>query len=244
MTPQQLSLDAASVTRGLGVTACLLIFSSMGIMLVAHFVGHESVYWLVQLFYLNHETNIPSGFSTFLLLFASVLIALIAVLKKKHGERFVWHWAILSCGFLVMAVDEAWSFHERLGGPVRKLAGEETIGIFRFVWVIPGIAAVLVLALFFLNFLLHLPAKTRSAFLIAAALYLGGALGVETIGGHFADMGFHNLTYSMIVTVEESLEMAGAILFIQALLMYIADNHTEVHFRFENAPEKVGGDMV
>ena len=41
------------------------------------------------------------------------------------------------------------------------------------------------------------------------------------------------MTYRMIVTIEESLEMAGLIIFIWALLKYIAENYKEVRFRFD-----------
>jgi len=114
------------------------------------------------------------------------------------------------------------------------MLGDGDLGIFYFAWVIPGIALVLVLGLFFLRFLLSLPATTRRRFLIAATLYLGGALGVELIGGQYAELhGFESFTYSMIATVEESLEMAGLILFIRALLKYCAESYKEVGFRFE-----------
>ena len=68
---------------------------------------------------------------------------------------------------------------------------------------------------------------------MAATIYIGGALGTELIGGHYADLhGNNTWTYSMIVTVEESLEMAGLIVFIWALLKYCADNFKEVQFQF------------
>ena len=48
----------------------------------------------------------------------------------------------------------------------------------------------------------------------------GGAIGVELIGGRYLELhGVENLTYAMITTVEESLEMAGVIIFIWALLV-------------------------
>lgn len=68
---------------------------------------------------------------------------------------------------------------------------------------------------------------------MAATLYLGGAIGVEMAGGRYAELhGTNNWTYSMIVTVEESLEIAGLIVFIWALLKYCTDNYKEVRFRF------------
>lgn len=199
----------------------------------AYLTGHTHVHGLVPLFYVDAERNIPTGFSTLLLLLAALLLAVITVLKRKQTGFPVSYWAVLSFGFLFMAADEAWSFHEGLMEPMRQLLGDGKLGVLYFAWVIPGIALVLVLALFFLRFLLRLPAKTRLNFLLAATLYIGGTIGVELIGGRFAELhGIRNLTYSMIVTVEESLEMAGVIIFIWALLVYIADNCKEVRFQF------------
>ena len=45
----------------------------------------------------------------------------------------------------------------------------------------------------------------------------------------------------MIPTVEESLEMAGVIIFIWALLKYIAENYKEVRFRFDGDHVNSGG---
>jgi hypothetical protein len=96
----------------------------------------------------------------------------------------------------------------------------------------------MVFGLSYLKFLLHLPAKTRWRFVVAATLYLGGAIGMELIGGRYADLhGMENLAYSMTATVEESLEMAGVIVFIYTLLNYIADNYQEIRLRLDNFEE-------
>ena len=122
-----------------------------------------------------------------------------------------------------MAADEAFSYHERLVQPERQLLGHDNLGFFYFTWVIFAIPLVLVLALFFLRFLLRLPASTRFAFLIAVTLYIGGVIVLEMIGGRFAELhGTRNLRWSVLATVEECLEMAGVIIFIWALLVYIA----------------------
>jgi hypothetical protein len=68
---------------------------------------------------------------------------------------------------------------------------------------------------------------------MAATFYIGGAIGVELIGSHHAELyGYENWTYSMIATLEESLEMAGLIVFIWALLKHCADNYKVGRFRF------------
>jgi hypothetical protein len=234
MVTNHISLNPSSIARVLGAVAFLLVLASIGGQLTAYLTGHAQVYGLVWLFDVDAEKNIPTVFSTLLLLFAALLLAVITVLERKQTCSPVSQWALLSFGFLFMAADEAWSLHERLNNPVSKLLGDGNFGIFYYAWVLPGIALVLVLALCFLRFLLRLPAKTKRTFIIAATLYIGGAIGVELIGGRF--IALHktpNLTYSMIVTVEESLEMAGVIIFIRALLVFIADNYKEVQFRFE-----------
>lgn len=80
---------------------------------------------------------------------------------------------------------------------------------------------------------MHLPAATMLRFLMAATFYIGGAIGVELIGSSHAELhGYENWMYALIATLEESLEMAGLIVFIWALLKHPADNHKEVRFRF------------
>lgn len=69
----------------------------------------------------------------------------------------------------------------------------------------------------------------------AATLYLGGAIGTELIGGRHVELhGLGNWTYRIIATIEETLEVAGIVVFIRAVLKYCADNHDEVRFRFDD----------
>ncbi len=125
-----------------------------------------------------------------------------------------------------MAADEALVLHERLIKPMRAYLGDDAYGIFYFAWVVPYIAVIGILAPFFLAFLLRLPARTRLAFCAAAILYLGGAIGFELVEGRFVELhGARNLTYSVLTTIEESLEMAGVIIFIWALLDFVAERY-------------------
>ena len=217
------------------MVAFLLVLASIGVKFSEYKLGHDRLYGLVPLFYVSAEQSVPTLFSVLILFSAAFLLTVIAVLKKKEEDPDLSKWAILAFGFLFMTVDEACSIHEKLVMPVRKLLGGGHLGIFHFAWVIPGIALVFVLSVFFLRFLLRLPAKTRLTFMVAATLYIGGAVGFELIGGWYVESyGNRNLTNSMLATIEESLEMAGVIVFIYALLKYIADNYKEVRFRIDD----------
>jgi hypothetical protein len=134
-----------------------------------------------------------------------------------------------------MAADEVLSFHERLNIPVRKFLRTEQYGVFYYAWVIPAIIVTFIVVILFYKFLSRLPKKIKIAIIISAVLFLGGAIGFELIGGRFAELnGDDNLTYSMIVTVEESLEMAGVTTFIWTLLTYMDNRYKEVLFQFVN----------
>ncbi|MCE9536409.1 MAG: hypothetical protein K8R65_08370 [Nitrospirae bacterium] len=215
------------ITLVLGIAALLLVLASVTGQLLKYIGGHEFVHGLVRLFYVDYENTVPSFFAATLLLMAAFLLALIATLKQAGQATYRFQWALLSFTFLFMSIDEAASIHELLSGPVRIVLGQQASGVFLFAWVIPGIAIAMIFGLSYLQFLLHLPRKTRRNVILAATLYLGGAIGMELIGGRYADVnGMENLTYSMAATVEESLEMAGVIVFIYALLHYIADNYS------------------
>jgi hypothetical protein len=233
METSPISLNPPSIIRVLSTVAFLLVLASIAGQLSRFLLGQGHVFGFVNLFNLDAEMNIPTFFSALLLLIAALLLALISLLKGKPKDPDLSKWTILSFGFLFMAFDEAFQVHEGLDFPVRRLLGDGDLGIFYFAWVIPGLALALILSLYFLKFLWRLPRKTMRTFLIAASLYLGGCIGFELIGGRYVELyGFDNLTYTLIATLEESLEMAGVIVFIKALLEYIADNYAEVRFRF------------
>jgi hypothetical protein len=232
MISNQISFNPSKTACILGAVAFILALISMAGQFILYTTGNK-LYGLVLLFDIDAEYNIPTFFSMLLLLFAALLISVIAVLEKNRNASHTIHWAILSLGFLFMAIDEMVCIHERLVNPIRKLLGEGSRGVFNFAWVIPGIALVIVLVPLFLKFWMRLPSKTRFTFLIASTLYIGGCIGFELIGGYYAELhGLKNLTYSMLTTVEESLEMSGIILFIWGLLIYLADNYKEVQLNF------------
>ena len=184
-------------------------------------------------FNVDEERNIPTYFSMLLMIFIASLLAFIATLNSKLGLPHVSKWVVLSCGFLCMAYDEVFQIHEKLIWPFRELLGDSNLGAFYFAWVIPGITIVIVSGLFFLRFLLHLPTLVRFRFLFAATLYIGGAIGLELVGGQHVELhGEGNFLYSMITTIEESLEIFGLIFFIWTLLKYCEEYYQKVQLHF------------
>ena len=83
-------------------------------------------------------------------------------------------------------------------------------------WVIAGAAVVVIFAVLFLRFWLHLDSRYRVLFLASAVLYLAGVFGKEITAS--PSMG---LTFSLILTVEQALQYAGVTLLIYSLLLYM-----------------------
>jgi hypothetical protein len=234
----QITLNRLTVVRVLGLIAVILVLASVAGQCTKYLSRNESVYGLIGLFDIDGEASIPSYFSASLLMLAAYLLSIISILKRKSRAPFALQWTILAFTFLYLAVDEAAGIHELLMKPTEELLGAHlTTGIFYFAWVIPGMAVTVLFALSFLVFFLYLPTPVRSFVLVAAILYIGGAIGMELIGGWYIEYREVDLTFNMIATVEESLEMAGAIVFIHALMTYIEANYREVRFRFEHSTE-------
>ena len=224
-----LVLSSRSIVNKLLIIACVLVAASMAGQIMKYVFGHPTVYGLVPLFNVSQEQNIPTLFSTLLLISCSLLLSLACYLDHKQAAGLKMFWATLAAGFVYMAIDEFAQLHENVGIKLKPLIGDYSHGFLYFSWVIPAMALLIFLAVFYSSFLFRLPKKTRINFIIAGIVYLTGLLGIEMLGGYYHELhGRENLTYSLISTLEESLEMLGLILFIRALLDYFSAHFSEL----------------
>ena len=228
----RLTLEPATVTRVL--LACYGVLLVMNLLVIWSKLGGWH-FPARHLFYFDDEANIPNVFSTLLLVSASALLACTGAAMLQRRARFAYHWLALSLIFLGLGVDEAASVHELLTHPMRRMFGSAGGGLY-FSWVVAGGAGVLVIGLAYLPFLWALPRATRIRFIVSGIVYVGGALAMEVIGGRtFIEQGDAELTlaYAISVTVEESMEMLGVVLFIRAILMHMRTFATGVLLRFD-----------
>jgi hypothetical protein len=174
---------------------------------------------LEDIFNLEVESAPPTYFSSILLLMVSILLGIIAAQRDFKVEP---GWGILSAIFLFLSMDEAASLHELLFDVVT--ASGQPSGIFHYAWYIPVIPALIVFGLLYFRFWLRLPVFERIFFVVSAGIYLYGVIGMEAVSGWFDEMwGVNSLLYNVAMTVEETMEMTGMILFIYTLLHYIAN---------------------
>jgi hypothetical protein len=235
MTINKISIGRWTLTGPLLMAAILFVFINLGMQSYRLISHHEHVFGL-PMFNLDREENIPALFSTGLLLMASALLAFIAVLERANRSADASKWAILAIGFLLMGMDESLSLHEHMIEPVRRMLGGHELGIFYFAWVIPAFGLVIALGAFFIPFMLRLPRRIGLGIAISAAVYLTGALGVELVEGWWREgHGHRNITYHLMVSLEEGMEMIGVIAFIHVLLAYVSSRYHEVRIGFDAA---------
>lgn len=185
-------------------------------------MGHDFVFGLAPMFDLNLEMNIPTAFSFLLLVISSLLLLFIAMNRYREAKNYR-YWLALSLGFAFMALDEFTSLHENLGAALEKRQLFQDLAYHQ--WLVPYGVGVMVLAITFYPFLLHLDPRVRRLFLMSGVLYLFGVMGLEWIGSLVHNyMGMANWAYTVLYSLEESLEMIGVSLFIYTLLK-VMQNH-------------------
>jgi hypothetical protein len=183
--------------------------------------GLSSRSGILPLLSMSYEGNVPTFYTSAILGLVSILCSISAASTKKHAAHF---W-ILAAGFLYIAIDEVFQFHEFAGTFVKGS------GVLFFTWVIPAAVVVLVVGLSFIPFLRSLPSKTRFWFLLSGAIYVGGAVGMELPLGWWTELhGTQNLGYALIDAVEEAMEMIGVNLFLLALIDRLADENVSLRF--------------
>ncbi len=230
----KIQIQPGDVFKKLTLAITVLLFmNTLGLISKFQF-DHDNVYGLITLFDFNQEKNIPTLFSSFLLIITSAVLASITSTQKKLQSPYI-AWGGLSLIFMFLSIDEFVSLHEMLVTPVRTLLN--TSGALRYAWVIPYGAMLIVFVISYLKFLYALPRKIGTLFILSGGVYVTGALGFELIGSWYHDnYGTDNLMYSMIYTTEELLEMLGITLFITTLLLHIGLTYKDAVITI-NTPE-------
>ncbi len=186
-----------------------------------HYYVHELPWLLREIFDMDEEESFSTWFSAVYLLISSALLFLIACSKEKI--IYSNHWHGLALGFCLLSVDEVVGIHETFN-TITEIA-----------WTVPATWAALLILIIYSKFLLHLIPSARKQFLIAAAVFLSGGLLVEHLADYYVEaFDMDNFGYHLLTALEEFLEMAGVVLFIQALLNFLpTDNSGAVIFKIK-----------
>lgn len=228
-----IDLAPARVSSRLAIVSALVSLAGLGAELAHAAFGWQTERGFVPTFSLSYEANVPTFWSAALLAACSVALAVAASAARAARAKHVWRWWLLAAGFLFMALDESIEIHEHM-------AWLATSGVLTFSWIVPGAAIVLAIGVSYIGFLRDLEPRTRWLFIAAGALYVGGAVGFELpLGWWVSKHGQDGLGYGLIDWGEETLEIAGASLFMHALLRHLARSGVSVRFAERSARKTV-----
>lgn len=210
----------------------LLVFSlalvNIAIQFSNYILGYDHLLRYARLLTFEGSAKIPKWLASSNLLICALLLATIACAKTRQGDCFSRHWIALGFIFCAISLEDAVGFHELATEPLRSAL--HATGFLYHSWTILGLIFTPIGALIYCKFFFHLPLKIRQLFLLAAMLYVGGALGMEILRGPYnAVYGDENMIAAILRTLEEFCQMFGIVIFIYALLLYISIYLKEVH---------------
>jgi hypothetical protein len=206
----------------------VLTVTNVATQVAKHVYQRDVMLGFVRLFYVDAEANVPTWFSSTQLLLSALALGLIAAAAWRQRRPYAWHWTALAALFAALSLDEAAAIHEITVAPVARalrLGGALT----NTAWVIPAVVVLVLLGVASRRFVRDLRPATRRRALVALAVAVAGAVGMELLGGYYSHRhGYENLPYAMIATVEELLEMLGGALFVHAWLSHLAEEGEEL----------------
>lgn len=178
----------------------------------------DEKWWVWRLFDLNEENNPPAIYSTLLWVGAAALALRLAVIDRGKGaisNRI--YWLAIAGVSLFLGADEGFVIHERIGEQIEACLPHLPV----YDWVIYGGVVMAVVGFSLLGFVLRLPRRTCGLILLSAAIFVFGAVIMESLGAMVEKGVITNfppgIDWPRETAIEEFCEMAGVILFIQAL---------------------------
>jgi hypothetical protein len=187
-----------------------------------HYQVHELPWLVRQIFDVDEEDSFPTWYSASALLLTSAILWVNATSQRKYQSSHTWHWYGLAVGFLLLSIDEIAGMHETLNSETEMS------------WAIPGGVLALFIGGVYLVFLCQLERHTAVQFVIGGALFVGGAVGVELLTEPYLENDeLNTLAYNLWTAVEEGMEMAGVIVFLNALLLMMKGQASEPEIRIK-----------
>ena len=167
-------------------------------------------------FFFEFEKNIPTLFSSFILLSAGLLMSYLSRQKKEIDAKLGTFWKALGYVFIYLAADEWFSLHEILN----------QFGKYSFPsWLVFYVPLALVIGLLCVKPLFRVPSALRNQIILAGLLYSCGAVLFEFVNAKVGAFQFSDIRYQVILFLEDGLEMLGVLVLIRALISYLRKDY-------------------
>ncbi|HXV93574.1 MAG TPA: hypothetical protein VD813_09775 [Pseudonocardia sp.] len=214
--PAETILRGRVLVRGAVAVALLLAAAHFVAVTLVHGLG-EPGRAVPESVVLNAEGTVATWFSAALHLVNAALLALLAAAAGPRERR---RWVLLAVMVLAVSVDEVSAFHEDVNWVLREHL--DTSGVLTYVWVVPAVVVVAVVAATCARLVLARPGGVRVV--LGTAVFLGGAVVVEVLQGWWigTDGRTSDLEFLLLGGIEETMEMLGTVLAMSGLLKAVA----------------------
>jgi len=193
---------------------------------------HPDIFRFVNL---TEEANLPTWFSALLWQIAALLAFLIAGRHRTSGWPHRFYWIGMVALFLFLSLDEAGKVHETIGDMISRRSESTGWREYTYSWVLFGVAFVTLVGLAYTRLLVRLRRPLAILFILSAAVFLLGAVVVESISAAAHKGSIDHLpfgqSWARMIAWEETLEMLGAILLIHTLLRILASDASPYRVR-------------
>jgi len=245
-----------------GVLFAILAFLlAMHLVVTAmHWVFHQPVAALTELFDMDQESNLPAAYNMVLFLMGAIGFFLCG--RNVTAPRTRRTWYLMAGIFVFLAMDEGAQLHEKFMLTTLRLLndgglGDGRMGWFYYAWTIPYGIAVLGLLAHLVPWLARLDPSTRLGLLTSGGTFLFGAVFMEAWSGKVAEalgaaarsdaelpwlpcfvynantcFQYDDPAYVAISTIEEVAEMSGLILCIGTLVRALERQGARVEIAF------------
>lgn len=187
--------------------------------------GYGNLLGFLRLLDVGQESSLPSWLSTFNLLLAAILAALIWQLPQP-GQEGRGGWAATAGLLLFMSLDEGAAIHEVLNEVQRWLVDRQLSPDWfgSHPWLVLGAPLAALVGSLFLPFLWRMPRHLAGRLILAGGVFLGGAVGLEGAGAVMESAGIdrESLLYDLRRIAEEGLEMVGVVILNLTLFSELA----------------------
>jgi len=224
-----LEISIKKVVDILIFTTALLFFLHIVSIVISTKFGFEIIpsgKHFCRLFNMDSESNIPTWLQS-VILFTSSLLALWSGFIYSESENQVREfWLLISAVLMFFSIDEISMLHNRIRLPQGM---EISFGSFtllpHFFWIIPGSVGVIIFCFLIYKPLLMIDKATRRRLVFAAIVYFAGAIGLELISALIWETANRGkaFSYFLLVGAEETMEFAGAIMCLRALLIFLSE---------------------
>lgn len=211
-------LTPQAVTRGL--------FTVIGVLFMLHVLTFAARFGLdrhrllgfVWLFNMNQEFNVPSCFAALNMFVCAVLLAMIAVARRRERDRSALGWGVLAAVFVLLTYEELFDLHARIELSLHAFLQQQGVP-----WLVSYVpyGVIVAVGVVLLHLLAVMPRGTRRDVIIAGAVFVAGAVGLDRWADAVGEDG-RLLAMMALRSLEELVEMLGIALFTRALLLHMA----------------------